>query len=306
MEEIRIPELFFDRNKTFLDLNELSACVRYDGDGMEIFSFSCRSRGEMVVREYQMEPYLNMFFSIQGISSARSLYSKQEHRLETNRHIIGYTPYFEGDYSVKGDKVENFGICMKESYFKRLIATELPCLERFWEDVQAGKETDISSIPMPITRQQRAVIHEILNCEYTGQMRKLYMESKATELFFLQAYQANSLPLETAHLRLKRKDEESLHAAKVFVQQHIFDPLTLKNISREVGLNEFKLKKGFKQLFGCTVFDYLTQCRMEYASKILLDTNHTIAEVAYTFGYSDPYNFSKAFRKYFGYLPSQI
>lgn len=305
MEEIELQQICFEKEIEYANMEELSASILYNADGLEIFSINGMKDKEVTIRDCQEDPYLNMYFSIQGISSAKPLHSGHEYFIETNQHMIGYTPYFEGDYSLKGKKVENFGICMQESYFNRLVATDLPCLQRFWEDVHAGKEADISRTPMPITRQQRAVINEILTCVYTGQMRKLYIESKVTELFFLQAQQADNLP-EEGYFPIKAADEERLHAARRFVQQNIFEPLTLKQISREIGLNDFKLKKGFKQLFGCTVFDYLIQCRMDYARKILLDTRITIAEVAYTLGYSDPYNFTKAFKKHYGYLPSQL
>lgn len=304
MEDIVIqPSVFLNDN--FTSVEELSERILYNSDGIEIFSLQGLKNMELTVRDYHEDASLNMYFSLQGISSAKPLSSGQEYHVETNQHILGYMPNFEGDYSLRGKRVETFGICMQESYFKRLVATDLPCLERFWNEVYAGREADISSAPMPITSQQHAVINEILGCPYRGQMRKLYLESKVTELFFLQAQQAESMPDE-CNLFIKPADIERLHAAKLFVQQHILEPLTLKQISREIGLNDFKLKKGFKQLFGCTVFDYLTQCRMEYARQILLDTPTTITAVAYTLGYTDPYNFSKAFKRYFGYLPSQL
>ncbi|MFC6100632.1 helix-turn-helix transcriptional regulator [Olivibacter domesticus] len=305
MEEIEAQQICFEKGIEYTDIEDISASILYNADGIEIFAVNTSQERDLIVRDCQSEPYLNMYFSIQGLSSAKPLDTGQEYTIETNQHIVGYTPSFEGDYSLRGRKIETFGICMQEAYFNRLVATDLPCLQRFWEDVHAGKEADISRTPMPITRQQRAVINEISDCVYTGQMRKLYIESKVTELFFLQAQQADNLPV-GGYLPIKAADEERLRAAKKFVQQHILEPLTLKQISREVGLNDFKLKKGFKQLFGSTVFDYFIQCRMEYARKVLLDTRITIAEIAYSLGYSDPYNFSKAFRKHFGYLPSQL
>ncbi|MEH6308366.1 AraC family transcriptional regulator [Olivibacter sp. CPCC 100613] len=290
---------------SYLDAEEFAENMLFTEDGIDIFSIKGLKSMELTFRDCHEDPSLNMYFSLQGISSAKPLSSGQEYYVETNQHILGYMPNFEGDYSLRGNRVETFGICMQESYFQRLVATDLPCLERFWNEVHAGREADISRVPMPITRQQRAVISEVLDCPYSGQMRKLYLESKVTELFFLQAQQAESMP-EDRYLSIKPADIERLHAVKLFVQKHLFEPLTLKQISREIGLNDFKLKKGFKQLFGCTVFEYLTQCRMEYARQILMDTRSTITEVAYTLGYTDPYNFSKAFRRYFGYLPSQL
>ncbi|QNL48555.1 helix-turn-helix transcriptional regulator [Olivibacter sp. SDN3] len=295
-----------------LNLNEgdklkekLPAETLYEEDGTEVFTMKTHRHQEIILRDYQEEPYLNMFFSFQGLSSSKHLYSGIEYSLTDNQHMVGYTPFFEGDYSLKGNMLEIFGVCMKESYFQKLIVTDLACLQQFWDNVQKGVETGMTSHPMPIIWQQRSVINEMLNCIYQGQMRKLYFESKITELFFLQAEQANNLPKE-GFLLLKSSDREKLNAARQFIQHHIFEPLTIRKISREIGLNEFKLKKGFRQLFGTTVFDCLTQFRMDYARQVLLDTSKTISEVAYTLGYSDPYNFSKAFKKHFGFLPSKL
>lgn len=306
MSEIEVlQQVYLNLNVDDKLKEELPAEMLYEDDGTEVFTMKTNKRQEMILRDYQDVPYLNMFFSFQGISSSKDLYTGTEYSLTDNQHMVGYTPFFEGDYSLKGNTLEIFGVCMRQSYFQKLIVTDLACLQQFWDKVQKGKETGIASYPMPIIWQQRSVINEMLNCIYRGQMRKLYFESKITELFFLQAEQANNLPKEGFFL-LKSSDQEKLYAARQFIQQHIFDPLTIRKISREIGLNEFKLKKGFKQLFGTTVFDCLTQFRMDYARQVLLDTSTTISEVAYRLGYSDPYNFSKAFKKHFGFLPSKL
>lgn len=86
----------------------------------------------------------------------------------------------------------------------------------------------------------------------------------------------------------------------------MFDPLTLSGIARDAGLNEFMLKKGFKELFGLTVFGYLNELKMNYARQMLLESQCTVYEAAYTMGYNEPYNFSKAFKKHFGYLPGEL
>ncbi|WP_315815682.1 helix-turn-helix transcriptional regulator [Paraflavitalea speifideaquila] len=59
-------------------------------------------------------------------------------------------------------------------------------------------------------------------------------------------------------------------------------------------------------LFGTSVFGYLNELKMEYGRQMLLESACTVYEVAYMLGYHDPYNFSKAFRKYFGYLPGRL
>jgi len=71
-------------------------------------------------------------------------------------------------------------------------------------------------------------------------------------------------------------------------------------------LNEYKLKKGFKELFGTTVFGYIHQIRMDLAKRLLLGTSKTAKEIAYETGYGSPQHFSKAFKEQFGIPPNSI
>jgi AraC-like DNA-binding protein len=68
-------------------------------------------------------------------------------------------------------------------------------------------------------------------------------------------------------------------------------------------LNEYKLKTGFKALFGKPVYDYLLDKRMEYARLLLEKQTFHVYEVAEMVGYSDSSSFSKAFFKRYGYRP---
>jgi AraC-like DNA-binding protein len=80
----------------------------------------------------------------------------------------------------------------------------------------------------------------------------------------------------------------------------------LRELSRLVGLNQFKLKKGFKALFGCSVFGHLHARRMEEAKRLLLERNTPIGEVARYCGYQYVQHFSTAFRKKYGVTPGSL
>jgi AraC-like DNA-binding protein len=103
---------------------------------------------------------------------------------------------------------------------------------------------------------------------------------------------------------LSRTDLEGLNEAKKILDASISQPLFIRNLSRMVGLNEYKLKKGFSQLYGVPVHAYLIERRMETARKLLEKRNLTVSETAEYVGYSGPSSFSKAFRKKFGFNPS--
>lgn len=216
-----------------------------------------------------------------------------------------YTPAFNGHYDIRGIDTDSFCVEMETSYLSRLLVTDVECLKRFWDKVFRQQSIEISSIPMEITPQQRQVITDIRRCHYSGHMKDLYLESKVIELFLLQAEQADKLAGNKA-ITLSPSDQERLYAARDYIKAHMFEPLTLLQVARHCGLNDFKLKKGFKELFGNTVFGYLNELKMEYGRQVLLESTCTVYEVAYMLGYYDPYNFSKAFKKYFGYLPGKL
>ncbi|MGH6633270.1 MAG: helix-turn-helix domain-containing protein, partial [Sphingopyxis sp.] len=76
------------------------------------------------------------------------------------------------------------------------------------------------------------------------------------------------------------------------------------NLARMVGVNQTKLKAGFREVFGVTIYDFIIQQRMRHASQLLLTSEYSVSEVAYQTGYEYPANFTCAFKKYFGALPS--
>lgn len=273
--------------------------------GADIFSGSSKLDHEITIRDQRESPSLNMYFSIQGVSSAWEANSKEKYILKDHQHVLSFTPAFDGYYGLSSPEMKNFGISLNESFFNRLYSTDLECLKRFWDQVGANRSTELSSTALPITAKQRCVINDMHQCVYTGNMKQLFYESKITELFLLQAEQAEALLGKNA-LKIERHNVDKLYAARHYIQKRMFDPLTLSGIAREAGINEFMLKKGFKELFGMTVFGFLNELKMNYARQMLLDSACTVYEVAYTIGYNEPYNFSKAFRKHFGYLPGEL
>ncbi|MEM0943833.1 MAG: AraC family transcriptional regulator, partial [Pseudomonadota bacterium] len=80
-------------------------------------------------------------------------------------------------------------------------------------------------------------------------------------------------------------------------------PPTLAELAQQVGLNEYRLKQGFRQVFGTTVFGCLHHCRMQQAQHLLRNSNLTIAGVAAQVGYLSPEAFSTAFRRKFTVSP---
>ena len=130
------------------------------------------------------------------------------------------------------------------------------------------------------------------------------MEAKALEILACQLEElAESIPHEST-LR-GAVDRERLHQARVILETEFADPPTLLALARRVGLNDFKLKCGFREVLGTTVFGYVRKIRMEKAKQLLETSDVSITQVALSVGYNSISHFTMAFKRSVGILPSQ-
>ncbi|MGJ3251633.1 MAG: helix-turn-helix transcriptional regulator [Elainellaceae cyanobacterium] len=155
-----------------------------------------------------------------------------------------------------------------------------------------------------ITPAMTTLLHQILGCPHHGMLRQMYLESKALDLLTLQVGQwADGQSQSRQKRRLGPDDVERLHHARDILVRQMEAPPSLLKLAQQVGLNDCKLKRGFRQLFGTTVFGYLHQARLERSRQLLATGTMSVTEVAQTVGYSSLPSFSKAFRKQFGSSP---
>ena len=98
-------------------------------------------------------------------------------------------------------------------------------------------------------------------------------------------------------------DREKIALAREILLQHISEPLTIKELSRKAAINECYLKKGFKEMYGTTIFDFFQSQRMEHAKYLLYEKGLTVTDVSALLGYSSISHFSTAFKKHTGLKP---
>lgn len=148
------------------------------------------------------------------------------------------------------------------------------------------------------------VIHQLIHCPYEMKMSRLYTEAKLLEL--LSFYMSESM-LQTdkpvINRNLTKADLECVHRAKEILDNNLVNPPTINLLSKLIGLNEFKLKKGFKEVFGISVHAYVIQKRLEIAKTLLGGDSLSVSEVACRIGYGNVSHFASAFRKQYGINP---
>ncbi|WP_052414720.1 AraC family transcriptional regulator [Paenibacillus sp. FSL R5-0345] len=172
--------------------------------------------------------------------------------------------------------------------------------------LRAGGGTGLLFGKSGITPSIRLILSQIADCSYGQGMRELYLEGKMLELMAVylneSLYEAERIP---GSVKLSKDDMESLRLAKEILQRDYLHPPTLAGLSRIICLNEFKLKKGFKEMFGYTVHAYVIEQRMQRAQQLLEQGNMTVSEAASRVGYGNVSHFSAAFRKKFGVRPGE-
>ncbi|MBD3885230.1 helix-turn-helix transcriptional regulator [Phormidium tenue FACHB-886] len=153
----------------------------------------------------------------------------------------------------------------------------------------------------------RAALQQIINCPYAGITKRIFLESKALELLTLQLHQWAAQHSTDKHATGSRvlhiDDVERLHCAKDILVRDIQNPPSLMDLARQVGINDYKLKYGFRQIFGTTVFGYLKACRMEQAKQLLAERQLSIAAIAHAVGYASQSRFCHAFKQRYGMTP---
>ncbi|GAB4304287.1 MAG: hypothetical protein Kow0091_05880 [Geminocystis sp.] len=152
----------------------------------------------------------------------------------------------------------------------------------------------------------KLVLQQIVNCPYTGIIGQVYLEGKALELIALQSAQWTESQSFKSNKQIKSSDIECIHQAREIIIQRLDDPLSLLELSRAVRLNDCTLKRGFRQVFGTTVFGYLRQQRLIKAQQLLENTEMTIAQVSSHVGYSHGGHFAAAFKREFGVSPKMF
>lgn len=151
----------------------------------------------------------------------------------------------------------------------------------------------------------QSIAGSIFDCTFEGQARDYFLEAKALELMALYLVAVGQPRQNYKHCK-SEYDRERLFFAKTYLTQHYDLPPTIAELSRIAGINQFKLKNGFKELFGETIHDFVNNHRLDLALQMLLKGDKNAGQSAFELGFSSLQHFSKAFRQKFGYPPSQV
>jgi AraC-like DNA-binding protein len=177
------------------------------------------------------------------------------------------------------------------------------------EDLLDFRHTTSFSKTLSLCGRTRLVLEALLNHPYTDSLENIFINAQS-QMLLLYSLECMVGEKEVEGFQCKflanEADREKIVRAREILLRHIGEPLTIRELSRKVAINECYLKKGFKEMFGTTIFDFYQGQRMEHARYLLYEKGLSVTEVSVMLGYSSISHFSTAFKKHTGLKPCEL
>ena len=149
------------------------------------------------------------------------------------------------------------------------------------------------------------VLQQILNANTNSTIRDLYIKGKIYELLSLHFQKDEASIGEYCPFLVDEQNVQKIRTAKDIIIARMTEPPSLQELANETGLTLKKLKEGFKQIYGDTVYSFLFDYKMEHARRLLESNQFNVNEVGLKVGYSTASHFIAAFKKKFGTTPKK-
>ncbi|MFL5809602.1 MAG: helix-turn-helix domain-containing protein [Flavisolibacter sp.] len=176
------------------------------------------------------------------------------------------------------------------------------------EDIIAFRHENPFTKTLSVCNRTKMVLETLLNHNYSGNLQNIFVNAQTQMLllYSLDCMEDKEIDLVTHKFLANEADREKISKAREILLRNIGEPITIKELSRKVAINECYLKKGFKEMFGTTIFDFYQSQRMEHAKYLLYEKGLTVTEVSIMLGYSSISHFSTAFKKHTGLKPCEL
>ena len=149
------------------------------------------------------------------------------------------------------------------------------------------------------------VLNQMIQQSLHESTYKLYLRAKVFELMSLYFNKDKEMDIEQCPFLVDDKNIKKIRLAKDIIISRMIEPPTLNDLANEVEISLKKLKQGFKQVYGASVYVFLLDYKMQVSKRLLSSGNYNVNEVALRVGYSTATHFINAFKKKFGTTPKK-
>lgn len=272
------------------------------GDGFFILAFKNDESTIQNVAKDIDSTFIQFHFCIKG--GTKFVFNKGRYSLdiEEENSLLLYNPQRELpiDLQVEPNSwIVSILISIKK--FHRLFSQEADYIS-FLNSENKDKKYYKDGI---ITPSMAIVLNQLINYSLNASIKQLYFKGKAYELLSLYFNRSEDADVEQCPFLVDEANVIKIRKAKDIIVSRMAEPPTLQELADEIGLNIKKLKEGFKQIYGDSVFSFLFDYKMEVARKLLEAGENNVNEVGHKIGYSTSSHFISAFKKKYGTTPKK-
>ncbi|MGL2965339.1 helix-turn-helix domain-containing protein [Flavobacterium sp. XGLA_31] len=177
-------------------------------------------------------------------------------------------------------------------------AEHIPFLSKENKDRKYYNESDISP-------SMAIVLNQMFHYNLNPSIKNLYYKGKGYELLSLFFNRNEDPNAEQCPFLIDEENVLKIKKAKEIIIANMAEPPSLEELANQVGLTLKKLKMGFKQIYGDTVYSFLFDYKMDYARQLLDSGSYNVNEVGLKIGYSTGSHFIAAFKKKFATTPKK-
>lgn len=254
----------------------------------------------LIVKSKKSINCISLFFMNKGDACCH-VHNKKEIVIPSFSHNTFFMneEYKEEAIYLKGKVQECVSLHLSIPYFEQLVNSYPELFEESFLRYQQGESFYLNTNYQQNTIEEYTIIKQIENSHLMGNSNKAYVDAKILELLT----QTFSRPIEKETIF---KDYNKIQEAAHILISDIHNPPSIRTLALKVGINEKKLKQGFKTVFNTTVYGYLFEHKMQLAKQYLQDTQKPISEIALLCGYEHPSHFCTAFKRQFGVSPRKL
>jgi AraC-like DNA-binding protein len=266
--------------------------IRFQNDGNETYH----------VNRQVNQGLIQFHFGIKG--KAKFIFNEGSYALDLKeeKSLLFYNPQKELPLNLElAPHTWVISVIVSIQKFHSLFSNEaehIPFLSQENKDRKYYKESDISP-------SMAIVLSQLFNYNLNPSIKNLYYKGKGYELLSLFFNRSEDPNAEQCPFLIDEENVMKIKKAKEIIIANLSEPPGLDELAEQVGLSLKRLKMGFKQIYGDTVYGFLFDYKMDYARQLLDSGSYNVNEVGLMIGYSTGSHFIAAFKKKFATTPKK-
>ncbi|MGS2762548.1 helix-turn-helix transcriptional regulator [Sinomicrobium sp. M5D2P9] len=259
------------------------------------------SADQHIIREIDCS-FIQFHFCLRGSSRFNFNGGRYHLQVEEEQSLLLYNPQRDLPIDLEmGPKAQLVSLLISIKKFHSLFSHEADYIHFLSEDNRDKKYYNNEEI----SPAMMVVLNQMTHYNLHDSVKRLYLKGKAYELMSLYFNKPEDADIEQCPFLVDEENVARIRRAKDIIIANMAEPPGLESLANEVGLNLKKLKTGFKQIYGDSVYSFLFDYKMEYARKMLEGGAHNVNEVGFKIGYSTASHFIAAFKKKYGTTPKK-